>query len=124
MNTTPESSKMRGNRWAIVGVALFAMLIVLFYAEEDIRGIMAWHKVKRSEEANGENFALAPLLKPALDYGRTTNGVRWRDTNAYQHLTGIRIDLGRGSRNVAFFSAFCRLISFARQILPCGASLI
>ena len=37
---------------------------------------------------------MTPLLRSPLDYFRTTNGIRWRDTNAWQHLSDIQIDLG------------------------------
>ena len=86
------------------------MLIVFFYAEENIRGKTSWNKFRRAEEANGEKFALAdfvppavpddqnfamtPLLSCVLDYDQTTNGIRWCDTNAYNHLSNIRISLG------------------------------
>src|SRR5262249_8407461 len=30
-----------------------------------------------------------------LDYTHTAQGTRWNDTNGFQHLTNIRIDLGR-----------------------------
>jgi hypothetical protein len=118
MNTPPESAKTHrtARRWLLLVIAGIAMLIVLFYLEEDIRGKMAWDKFKRAAEANGEKFALAdfippavpddenlamtPLLRSALDFDQTTNGIRWRDTNAYQRLSDIRIDLGREKRNV------------------------
>jgi tetratricopeptide (TPR) repeat protein len=46
-----------------------------------------------------QNFALTPLLKPALDFVRTTNGIQWRDTNAYARLQSIRADTGEGQTN-------------------------
>jgi tetratricopeptide (TPR) repeat protein len=46
-----------------------------------------------------QNFALTPLLKPALDFVRTTNGIQWRDTNAYARLQLVRADMGEGQTN-------------------------
>jgi hypothetical protein len=96
-------------RWLVVLVVGFALLIALFYGVEDFRGTRAWSKFKRAQAADGEklnfadfvppsvpddqNFAMTPLLRPAFDYARTTNGIRWRDTNAWQHLSHIQIDL-------------------------------
>jgi len=97
-------------RWLIIiGVAL-VLLVALFYGEENFRGAGAWHSFKQAQVAEGEklnlsdfvpppvadeqNFAMTPLLRVAFDYTRTTNGVRWRDTNALQHLSNIRFDLG------------------------------
>ncbi|HEX4264959.1 MAG TPA: hypothetical protein VH597_11515, partial [Verrucomicrobiae bacterium] len=117
INITSEPAKTDGSarHWLIFSIAGLLMLIFLFYVEEDIRGKMGWNKFRRVEEAAGEkfaladsippavpeaeNFALSPLLRPALDYDQTTNGLRWRDTNAYQHLSNVRIDLGRGGGN-------------------------
>jgi hypothetical protein len=99
-------------RWLIVLLIFPVLLVALFYAEEDIRGARAWAKFKRAQAAEGEkveaadfipppvpdaqNFAMTPLLRSLLDYERTTNGVHWRDTNTWQHLTSIRIDLWSG----------------------------
>ena len=106
----------RNFRRFLFGVACILTLIALFYAEEDWRGKRAWDKHCQEWEVKGEkfsiaelapppvpdekNFALAPLLKPALEFTRTTNGVVWRDTNAYNHLQGIRADnVSAGQRN-------------------------
>jgi len=99
-------------RLFLFGVACVITLIALFYAEEDWRGKRAWDQHRREWEAKGEkfsvvelapppvpdekNFALAPLLKSALDFVRTTNGIVWRDTNAYQHLISVRADAAGG----------------------------
>jgi hypothetical protein len=112
-----EPAKTHGSvrHWLLLGIAGLLMLIILFYVEEDVRGKMGWNKLKVAQEAAGEkfdladfipptvpddeNFALSPVLRSALDYDQTTNGLRWRDTNAYEHLSNIRIDLGRNTGN-------------------------
>jgi hypothetical protein len=89
----------------LVIIAVFILLIVGFYLEEDVKGKWEWSQFKRTEEANGEkftwsefipppvpddqNFAMTPLLRAALDYTQTTNGPKWHDTNAYQHLMDL-----------------------------------
>jgi hypothetical protein len=98
----------RNFRRFLFGLACFATLIALFYAEENWRGQRAWEKYRRAWEAKGEKFelaslapppvpdeqnlALTPLLKPALDFTRSTNGVVWRDTNALARLNNICMD--------------------------------
>jgi hypothetical protein len=114
MNTPSETSPRTGItlRWLIILLIGPVLLVALFYGEEDLRGARAWAKFKRAQAAEGQkveaadfvpppvadeqNFAMTPLLRALLDYVRTTNGIRWRDTNAWQHLTNIRIDLGPG----------------------------
>jgi hypothetical protein len=102
-------------RRGILIVAALVALTGLFYLEEDIRGSSAWNKFKRAEEANGEkfaiadymppavpdeqNFAMTPLLRTTFDYVHTTNGIRWRDTKAWKHLSDIRVDFGGEGRN-------------------------
>ena len=86
-------------------LACFVTLIALFYVEENIRGERAWESHRRAWEAKGEkftiaalapppvpdekNFALTPLLKPALDFTRENGSAVWRDTNAFEHLKNI-----------------------------------
>ena len=93
-------------RWFFCVAALITV-IALFYAEEDFRGKWAWDNFKHEWEAKGEhfdwsafvpppvaddqNFAMTPLLRPILDFYPRTNGVHWRDTNAYAHLNEISI---------------------------------
>ncbi len=107
--TSPSNKGVRILRRLLVIVACVVTVIALFYAEEDLRGKRAWTKFKREGEAAGEkfdraafipppvpddqNFTLTPLLRPAFDFAHTENGLRWRDTNAWQHLSNIRFDL-------------------------------
>ena len=104
---------MKTWRWLVILVVGFALLLALFYGVEDFRGARAWSKFKRAQAADGEklnladfvplpvaddqNFAMTPLLRTTFDYFHTTNGTRWRDTNAWQHLSDIRIDWGRAA---------------------------
>lgn len=87
----------------------FVTLIVLAYAVENFRGKRAWENHKREWEAKGEkfsivvlapppvpdekNFALTPLLKPALDFTRGPAGIVRSDTNAYARLENTKINL-------------------------------
>ena len=98
----------RNFRRFLFGLACFATLIALFYAEENWRGQRAWEQYRRAWEAKGEkfglaslapppvpdvqNFAMTPLLKPALDFSRTTNGIEWRDTNALARLNDLSLE--------------------------------
>ena len=50
----------------LFGLACFATLIALFYAEEDWRGKHAWEKFKRDWEAKGERFDVASVIPPAV----------------------------------------------------------
>ena len=93
-------------RWFFCIAVLFT-LIALIYAEEDFRGKWAWNNFKHEWEAKGEkfdlasfipppvpddqNFAMTPLLQPIYDFYRSTNGVRWRDTNGYARLGRVSI---------------------------------
>jgi len=55
MNETPKnkSGRRRIIRWALVGLAILATLIAIFYTEEDWRGKRAWENCKRELEAKG-----------------------------------------------------------------------
>lgn len=99
----------RNFRRFLFGFACVITLIVLAYAVENWRGKRAWTKHRLSWEAKGEkfsiaelaprrvpdeqNFALTPLLRPALEYTHTTNGIVWRDTNALARLDGLKAEL-------------------------------
>jgi hypothetical protein len=79
-------------RRTLFGLACFATLIALFYAEEDWRGKYDWEKYKRQEEAKGEkfdfkdfipppgpddqNFALTPVVASCYDFILTRDGKR------------------------------------------------
>ena len=55
MNETPKnkSGRRRIIRWALVGLAILATLIAIFYTGEDWRGKRAWENCKRELEAKG-----------------------------------------------------------------------
>jgi len=96
----------RNVRRFLFGVACLITLVALFYAEEDWRGKRAWEQHRREWEAKGEkfniadlapppvpdekNFALTPLLKPALEFNHSPRGVVWTDTNGRARLRGLR----------------------------------
>jgi hypothetical protein len=50
----------------LFGLACFATLIALFYAEEDWRGWHAWNQFKHAWEAKGEHFDFASVIPPAV----------------------------------------------------------
>jgi hypothetical protein len=99
----------RNFRRFLFGLACFATLVALFYAEENWRGQRAWEKYRRTWEAKGEkfdlaslappsvpdeqNFAMTPLLKPAFDFIRTNNGVVWLNTNARARLENSSMEM-------------------------------
>lgn len=53
-------------RRGLLGIACFATLIALFYAEENWRGWHAWQKFKHAWEAKGERFDLASIVPPPV----------------------------------------------------------
>ena len=68
MNETPKnkSGRRRITRRVLVGLAIFATLIAIFYTEEDWRGKRAWENCKRELEAKGavldwNNFIPPPV---------------------------------------------------------------
>jgi hypothetical protein len=107
----------RNFRRILFGVACFLTLILLAYAVENWRGKRAWEAHKRQWEAKGEkftlvelapppvpdeqNFAMCPLLKPAMDYSRVNGRVVWNDTNGLARLEKLRANLlpGRDTNN-------------------------
>ena len=52
----------RNLRRALFGLACFATLMALFYAEEDWRGWHAWSQFKQKWEAKGEHFDFASVV--------------------------------------------------------------
>jgi hypothetical protein len=83
----------------LFGVACFATLIALFYAEEDWRGKSEWQKFKRQWEAKGENFdrasvvpqpvpddqnfAMSPVWIAALKYSYEKSAKAWYGDRIY-----------------------------------------
>ena len=56
----------RNFRRFLLGLAGLAVLIALFYAEEDWRGWHAWQKFKHEWEAKGERFDMASVIPPTV----------------------------------------------------------
>lgn len=105
----------RNLRRFLLGIACFATLIALFYAEENWRGKRAWKNYVRAQEARGEkmdlaafipppipddqNLALCPLFKPVLDCryandqdrleGKSVPNIIWLDTNGIARLAQL-----------------------------------
>jgi len=50
----------------LYGLAGLALVLALFYAEEDWRGKRDWEQYKRAAEAKGERFDLASFVPPAV----------------------------------------------------------
>ena len=65
MNEEPKSvwHNPKNYLWGLAGLAV---LIALFYAEEDWRGKHAWEKFKRAWEAKGERFDRAGVVPPPV----------------------------------------------------------
>ena len=53
-------------RRTLFGLACFATLIALFYAEEDWRGWHTWNQFKHQWEAKGEKFTFASVVPPPV----------------------------------------------------------
>ena len=109
----------RNLRRVLFALACLATLIALFYAEENWRGKHDWDKQRLLWEAQGEkltiaalvpplvpddkNLAMAPLLKPILDYTQAPGGsVFWGDTNGQARARNISANLEprRGTNNL------------------------
>jgi hypothetical protein len=91
----------------LFGLACFATLVALFYAEEDWRGWHTWNKFKHQWEAKGEkfdyasivpppvpddqNFALTPIVASCYEYYFDKSGheVMPRNTNIVDRLSMI-----------------------------------
>lgn len=50
----------------LLGLACFAGLVAFFYAEEDLRGWLAWRHFKSHWEARGEKFNFADVIPPPV----------------------------------------------------------
>jgi hypothetical protein len=60
------ATRPRNFKRLLFGLACFATLIALFYAEENWRGKRAWSQFKHEWEAKGERFDLASVTPPAV----------------------------------------------------------
>jgi hypothetical protein len=56
----------RNLRRFLLGLVCLAVLVALFYAEEDWRGWQAWQKFKHEWEAKGERFDFASFIPPRV----------------------------------------------------------
>ena len=67
MNETPKNkSGRRITRRVLVGLAIFATLIAIFYTEEDWRGKRAWENCKRELEAKGAVLDWDKFIPPPV----------------------------------------------------------
>jgi hypothetical protein len=67
MNGTPKSKRgWRILRRILIGIAVLATLIALFYTEEDWRGKRAWENYKHEWEAKGEKFDWQAFVPPSV----------------------------------------------------------
>ncbi len=143
MNESQTTSPNKSHRFfswrgILFAIACVLTLIALFYAEENWRGRHAWQSYRRELEGKGEklalrelipapapddkNLAMAPLLKPILDYTQGPAGVTWSDTNglarldrfntALAPLNGTNLSLGRLERGT-----FADLTEWSRHYL-------
>jgi hypothetical protein len=89
---------------AIIVLGGFVLLVVIFYAEEDLRGWLAWKNYKQEWEAKEErfdfasfipksvpdeqNFALTPIVATSYDWILDKNGheLKPRRTNVVERL--------------------------------------
>ena len=59
-------SSWRNFKRLLLGLACLTGLIALFYAEEDLRGRLAWGRFKALWEAKGEKFDVAAFIPPLV----------------------------------------------------------
>jgi hypothetical protein len=59
-------SSWHGLKRLLVGLACVAGLVALFYAEENIRGRLAWGRFKAQWEGKGEKFDFAAFIPPPV----------------------------------------------------------
>jgi hypothetical protein len=81
-------SSWRNFKRLLLGLACLAGLLVLFYAEEDIRGRLAWGQFKTQWEAKGETFDLGAFIPPPVPDDQ--NFAMDRLALAAQRLGGLR----------------------------------
>lgn len=99
----------------LVVVGALATLVVLFYAEENLRGKHAWNQYRQQLEARGEkldfwaylpppvpddqNFTMTPFLAPLFDFNPKpleSGQSLWRDTNGFQRANDFAKELNLG----------------------------
>ncbi len=138
-------------RRLLVGLACLAGLLVLFYAEEDIRGRLAWDRLKARWEAKGEkfdftafippqvpdeqNFAMAPVVTTTYGQVLDRNGHRLSppDTNVVSRLQ-MPLDNHNGgptngignwqkaiSSNLEAWQRYYRNLSLTTNLFPVAA---
>ena len=96
--------KSKFRRRIIIALGGFVLLVALFYAEEDLRGWLAWNNFKHEWEAKGEhfdfkffvpppvpdeqNFALTPIVATSYEWMLDKNGheLKPHRTNVVQRL--------------------------------------
>jgi hypothetical protein len=67
MNETPKNKRgWRILRRILIGIAILATLIAIFYTEEDWRGKRAWENYQREWEAKGEKFDWQAFVPPSV----------------------------------------------------------
>lgn len=102
-------------KYFLFGLACLVTLFLLGWAIENVRGKSAWKKELRDLEAAGEkinladltpravpddqNFAMAPLLHPMLDFKRVDGRLVWNDTNGQARVEKIQVDLPTAKTN-------------------------
>ncbi len=87
-------SNRRVIRRGLYGIACFASLILIFYAEEDWRGKRDWERYKREWEAKGERFDFASFVPAAVpdDQNFALTPIVASTYGAYLDRHGRRID--------------------------------
>lgn len=120
-NKNPDRVRGPKWRWLLFALACIVTLVALAYAEENWRGHHAWSKYRRELQVKGEkialsqlipapvppdqNLALAPLLRPILDYTQGTGGIVWGDTKGLARLETFNTALpARDGTNLALGS--------------------
>ena len=67
MQETPNDAET--SRWLrrlLIGLACAVGVVVLFYVEEDLRGMLAWHSYKHQLEAKGEKLDFSAYVPPKV----------------------------------------------------------
>lgn len=68
MQTMDDPARSNRSIWRklFIVISALAVLVILFYAEEDLRGKHAWENYKREWQATGEKFDLAGFIPPPV----------------------------------------------------------